>query len=269
MPDVEAKPQAASPTPPGVHAGKDPLSAKQREKAGARWGKIGKEVRGLNARTHADVLQAGVPEEMRQAAFEQTRTKRLAGSDWDHHEEKAYGSKYKHETAEAAFGSEVVQHHLDQFPEAHAFISEWAYNNITGAWKAWGQGSNFVSPLGAAESFLQKAIAGDGISTLEKALGIPAGDWSDKGKTNLIYRFIIKNPKKLDIRMPMGSEGGAYRKEWVFGGWTLGKAPEAVVNAMKLDELKELVKQGVIEIKRVNFLEPGNARQVDVGKLMA
>lgn len=68
-----------------------------------------------------------------------------------------------------------------------------------------------------------------------------------------MYRFIVKNPQALAIAMPVGRESGAYQKEWVFGGKTLGATVEAVVSKLSLDELKKAVAQGALEIRKVTF----------------
>ena len=111
------------------------------------------------------------------------------------------------------------------------------------------------------ERLFKNAVHSDGISSLETALGIKPGNWSDKGKTNEIYRFIVRDPKKFQIRLPTGVEGQAYQNEWLFGGRTLGGAPEAIINAMSLEELKTNVSSGVIEIELVNFIGNGQAKK--------
>ena len=151
---------------------------------------------------------------------------------------------------------------LDKFQKTHAFISEWAFGNILGQWKSWGTDSNFVAPLSDAESLLIKAKDGNGIETLEKELGIPAGSWASP--TNSIYRFIVHNPKQFDLRLPKGMESGAYQKEWVLGGKTLGGGAEAVINSMTLEDLRNNIANGVIEIKRLTFIGDKKAEQIPI-----
>ena len=159
---------------------------------------------------------------------------------------------------------EYARKQLEKFDKSHAFISEWAFKNIIGFWKSWGTGTNFVSTLSDAEALFRKATKADGIATLEKELGIPSGSWSNKGETNSIYRFIVDDPKKFNVRLPEGKEGGAYQDQWVLGGKTLGGAPEAVIDAMKLDDLKASVSSGAITIKKVTFIGGGRAEQSTV-----
>lgn len=151
---------------------------------------------------------------------------------------------------------------LEKFEKSHAYISEWSFGQILNVWKNWGMGTNFVSPLSDAENLLKKAKDKDGIATLEKELGIPEGKWASS--TNSIYRFIVHDPNKFNLRLPKGMEGGAYQNEWVLGGKTLGGAAEAVINAMNLEDLKTNVANGAIEIKRVTFIGAGQAEQSSV-----
>ncbi len=157
---------------------------------------------------------------------------------------------------------EHARNHLDKFKQAHAFISAWAMSNILGEWKRWGSDSNFVSPLSMADSYLKEAEAsGGGIATLEEKLGVPAGNWSNKGTEFTIYRFIVQDPQKFRVRLPSGKEGQAYQKEWLSGGKTLGGGDEAVINSMTLEDLKASVAAGAIEIIKVVFSSDGKAEQ--------
>jgi hypothetical protein len=155
--------------------------------------------------------------------------------------------------------------HLLQFDQTHTFIPEWAFGQIINVWKNWGRGTNFVAPLKNADILLDKAIAEDGITTLEIGLGIQEGAWASAN--NSIYRFIVKEPAKFDLRLPKGMEGGAYQNEWVHGGKTLGGEAEAVINAMSLEDLQKNVANGAIEIKRVTFFGGGKADQSTVTSL--
>lgn len=254
-------------------------NAEQSEKAKANFGKLRGKVIGNTKRVARDVAKAGVSPEIMEEAEKQTRIKRLVGGDWQQEKEWVIGpdgkrvagekaskhtlsdeekdgleKKYTHESAVAAFGEDKVKNHLDQFPQAHAWISEWAFTNIVSrAWKGWGAGSNFVTPLGVGDALFSAAKIGEGIATLEKKLGVPEGNWSNKGATNTIYRFIVKNPKALKIRMPMGKEGGAYQNEWVFGGKTLDGTMEAIVDSLTYEELVGSVGTGALIILKVSF----------------
>jgi len=208
----------------------------------------------LSAKTIIEIAKANIAPQHWQASLDQTVIRRRAGND-------NKTAKFTYQTAEAAFGADMVNQHLSMFDNAHAFISNWAFGNILNSWKNWGDGTNFVSSLADGERLFKNAVHSDGISSLETALGIKPGNWSDKGKTNEIYRFIVRDPKKFQIRLPTGVEGQAYQNEWLFGGRTLGGAPEAIINAMSLEELKTNVSSGVIEIEHVNFIGNGQAEK--------
>lgn len=264
-------------------------TAEQSESAKTNFGKLRGKVIGNTKRVANDVAKAGIAPEMVEEAEKQTRVKRLVGGDWQQdketvidadgkriagekeskhklsdEEKDGLGKKYAHESAEAAFGEDKVKNHLDQFPQAHAWISEWAFTNIVSrAWKGWGAGSNFVTPLGVGDALFNAAKNGDGIATLEKKLGVPPGNWSNKGATNTIYRFIVKNPKALKIRMPMGKEGGAYQNEWVFGGKTLDGTMEAIVDSLSYEELASSVGTGALQIIKVTF-DGDNSNETEI-----
>jgi hypothetical protein len=208
----------------------------------------------LSAKTIIEIAKANIAPQHWQASLDQTVIRRRAGKDNE-------TANFTYKTAEAAFGADMVNQHLSMFDNAHAFISNWAFGNILHEWKNWGDGTNFVSSLADGERLFKNAVHSDGISSLETALGIKPGNWSDKGKTNEIYRFIVRDPKKFQIRLPTGVEGQAYQNEWLFGGRTLGGAPEAIINAMSLEELKTNVSSGVIEIEHVNFIGNGQAEK--------
>jgi hypothetical protein len=214
----------------------------------------------LSAKTIIEIAKANIAPQHWKASLDQTVIRRRAGND-------NKTAKFTYNTAEAAFGADMVNQHLSMFDHAHAFISNWAFGNILHEWKKWGDGTNFVSSLADGERLLKNAVRSDGISSLETALGVTPGKWSDNGKTNEIYRFIVKDPKKFEIRLPTGIEGQAYQNEWLFGGRTLGGTPEAIINAMSLEELKNNVSNGVIEIELVNFIGPGQAEKQKISSI--
>ena len=87
------------------------------------------------------------------------------------------------------------------------------------------------------------AEGGRGLFHLEEKLGIPKSSWVNQCKSADygIWRFKILDPKALNLRIPSGSEYGAYgswvdrggvahRGEWRPGGQTLGGANEAVID---------------------------------------
>lgn len=52
---------------------------------------------------------------------------------------------------------------------------------------------------------------GRGIWDLEEALGIPTGSWVKNCEPDdTIYRYIVKKPADLMLRIPSGKEAGAY-----------------------------------------------------------
>lgn len=214
----------------------------------------------LSAKTLIEIAKANIAPQNWKASLDQTVIRRRAGN------ENAKAD-FTYKTAEQAFGADMVNQHLSMFKQAHAFISNYSFGKILHEWKNWGSGTNFVSSLADGERLLKNAIRSDGISSLESALGVKPGYWSDSGKTNEIYRFIVRDPGKFQIRLPTGVEGQAYQNEWLFGGRTLGGTPEAIINAMSLEELKNNVSSGVIEIERVNFIGPGQAEKQKIASI--
>jgi hypothetical protein len=59
----------------------------------------------------------------------------------------------------------------------------------------------------------------------------------------------------------------AYQNELLFGGRTLGATPEAIINAMSLEEFKNNVSSGVIEIELVNFIGSGQAEKQKISSI--
>ena len=195
------------------------------------------------------------------------------------------GSKEKIGSSAAYITPEERDGHLGEFLQgAHAFVSNDAYLKIQGLhmtesnFNAWGAGTNFVAPLSDADKLVEEAAAegGRGLFLLEERLGIPKMSWVNQCKSAEygIWRFKILKPEVLNLRIPSGSEYGAYgswvdkggdahRGEWRPSGQTLGGAKEAVIDqvgAGKFGEsgekageatrnkLAELQKDGVIQI---------------------
>ncbi len=188
-------------------------------------------------------------------------------------------------TAQYMTKEETQAHEKEFEPGGHAWISEWAHENILrgkgkkgfqndrGGFGAWGLDSNFVGTLGGADDAMEKASEahgkgeggeGAGIERLEKAYALKKGDW--KSKDNVIYRYRIPRESMglWQSRMPSGAEAGALRKLWVAGGKTGGGATEAVVNSVSREELKERVKQGHLVIERVHFGPDGKTSTTPV-----
>jgi hypothetical protein len=194
-------------------------------------------------------------------------------------------SKEKIGSAAAYTTPEERQGHLGEFLRgAHAFVPNEAYLKIRGKhvtepnFNAWGAGSNFVAPLADADKLVAEASAegGRGLFHLEEALGIPKLSWVKQcEKVNYgIWRFKIVKPEALNLRIPSGSEygaygswvdkGGAHRGEWRPGGRTLGGAKEAVIDQVGAgkwgesgdsaglatrNKLEELQKDGILKIE--------------------
>ncbi|MES3016908.1 MAG: hypothetical protein V4721_03970 [Bacteroidota bacterium] len=267
---------------------------------GENWGKLSGKVVGNRKKIGMELHKAGTDESVYDDAMSETMRKRLSGGDWEdtnsyetaqengkvvkkaavdadgkkvesRHQlsadEKAGLKKYKGTEGLSEAYQKMAKEQLKKFSKSHAFISEWAFGNILNVWKNWGSDANFVSPLSEAEVFFQQAVDGDGIATLEKALGIGPGGWSNKGQTSTIYRFIVNDPDKFQIRLPSGAEGQAYQKEWLSGGKTLGGGSEAVIKNMTLAQLRESVSSGGIEIHKITFLGKGSVEQTKVSAI--
>ena len=161
-------------------------------------------------------------------------------------------SKEKIGSSAAYITPEQREGHLAEFLRgSHAFVSNDVYLKIRGEhlteanFNMWGAGTNFVAPLADADKLVQEASAegGRGLFHLEEKLGIPKSSWVNQCKSAEygIWRFKILDPKALNLRIPSGSEYGAYgswvdrggvahRGEWRPGGQTLGGANEAVID---------------------------------------
>jgi hypothetical protein len=157
--------------------------------------------------------------------------------------------------------------HLKQFASgAHAFITPAIHRNIhnlPGAWAnfgGWGSDANFVAPLNRADELISQAAGedGHGIWDLEEKLGIPKGSWVKACAPDYnVYRYIIHDTARFNLRIPSGNERGAYASEWwndkyQRGQWepkgtTEGGAAEAVIDKIAIDDMKLLGKD-VFEI---------------------
>jgi hypothetical protein len=69
------------------------------------------------------------------------------------------------------------------------------------------------------------AKSGGNIAEMEKALGIPSGQWQGRE----MVRIDIPDPKGSNVRLPSGNEAGANEK-WLPGGKTPEGYSEAIVN---------------------------------------
>ena len=82
----------------------------------------------------------------------------------------------------------------------------------------------FVIPKKDMDNLLKKSN-GD-IAQIEKALGIPEGNWQDKGG---LVRVDIPNPEDYNLRLPTANMSGANEK-FELGGKTSGGIPEGVID---------------------------------------
>jgi len=172
--------------------------------------------------------------------------------------------------------------HLEQFlGGGHAFITAWIHKQIFNlnedgsGWGGWGRDANFVAPLAEADALVAKAAepGARGIWDLEVALGIPEGSWVKGCAPNYnIMRYIVHDPRALNLRIPSGNESGAYGSWWnkdqyQAGQWnpkgrTEGGAAEAVIDKISLADLQKLGKE-VLEIKEETSLADNTNRVVD------
>lgn len=267
---------------------------------GGHWGKVQSKVVGGRQKIAEELDRAGTDESVRDEAINETFRKRLTGGDWEDtasyemvpengkfvnkpkldekgqkvkskyqlsDDERAGLKNYKGTAGLSEAYQEMAKKHLQKFEKSHAFISEWAYGNILNVWKNWGADANFVSPLTEADSIFRQAVDGEGIATLEKVLGIGAGAWSNKGATSTIYRFIVNDPNKFNLRLPSGAENQAYQEEWLSGGKTLGGGSEAVIKNMSLADLRDSVASGAIEIRKITFLGKGSVEESQISSI--
>lgn len=244
--------QPAAPTPGPI--------APPPSKAKARWGGL----KGLVAES------AKFNEGTKPAASDSDKEKTTsAGGAWL---ASQVGSKEKIGSADAYMGSRsdptsAHSEHLKQFASgAHAFITPAIHRNIhnlPGAWAnfgGWGSDANFVAPLSSADALVKEAAGekGRGIWELEERLGIPKGQWVKACAPDYnVYRYIIHDTAKFNLRIPNGNERGAYASEWWNGkyqrgqwqpkGYTEGGAVEAVIDKISIDDMKLLEKE-VFEI---------------------
>jgi len=176
--------------------------------------------------------------------------------------------------------------HLRKFAGGgHAFIVHWAHRKVLGMDKdwnfdGWGQDANFVGTPSAAQNLVEEASSpgGFGLYHLENKLGVGDGDWVEKCKPIGfgIWRYHVKNPEALHIRMASGAESGAYSPyykdgkfkegEWVPKGKTLGGADEAVVDSLPRDKFFGAVANGSIQIELENSMQENTERELNEQK---
>ena len=75
----------------------------------------------------------------------------------------------------------------------------------------WPDNSQFVMPAREMDQLLAKA--GGDVAAVEKALGIPPGQWADRA----LARIDVPKPRDLNLCIPSGNEMGA-NQHWLPGG---------------------------------------------------
>ena len=172
--------------------------------------------------------------------------------------------------------------HLEKFAAGgHSFITDWAHRKIRGVdteWNfdGWGTDANFVGTPSAAQALVDEASKphGYGLYYLEQSLGVADGNWVSSCEPIHygIWRYHVRNPAALNIRMASGAESQAYSPwydkanafhegEWVPKGQTLGGADEAVVDALPRDQFNAAVDNGSIEIELDNSMQVNTKRE--------
>lgn len=154
-----------------------------------------------------------------------------------------------------------ISTHLGQYAGgAHAFITPYAHGNIDGAWGGWGKDNdtNFVSPLIESEKIYKHAVNNEGIFSIERSLGIESGkdySWAHPkyNPQNKLWRYIVPDPVSVGLRMVNGTEGQAYKNEWIAGGKTLGGANEAGIDVFRGDLFKQAIEDRTIIRKEVQL----------------
>ena len=170
------------------------------------------------------------------------------------------------------FMKDEIDNHLAEFRKGgiHAFIVADYHAGFQGAWGGWGKdnGNNFVAPLPAANAIVDKAINGEGIRTLEVALGIPAWDWVKKCPDGIIYRYIIPADKveQVGLKMAEGFEESAYNKEWIAGGRTEGRAKEAVIKTFRGKDYVNAIASKVLVIEALDLSKQTPSKEIKTEK---
>jgi hypothetical protein len=75
-------------------------------------------------------------------------------------------------------------------------------------------------------------VTGD-LASVKKRLGIPADQWNEP-----LVRLDVSDPLARNARLPTGKEEGA-NKLFVPGGYTIGGAPEMVIDPVPISQLAQ------------------------------
>ncbi|MFK8273031.1 hypothetical protein [Capnocytophaga canimorsus] len=89
----------------------------------------------------------------------------------------------------------------------------------------------FVAPTNQINDLLTKSNGN--ISVIEKALGIPKGDWQNRGG---LYKIDMLNPFEHNLRLPTSDSSGA-NELFVEGGKTIGGISEGVVDPVRITDV--------------------------------
>jgi hypothetical protein len=263
--------------PPSVIR-RDPDAARAPSKAKKGWGKIASTVEKSKS------FNEGKTPSKKSASSAKTVS---AGGAWL---ASQVGSQEKIGSVDDYMGSRddaesAQSKHLSQFlGGGHAFITPWVHKQIWNlnedgsGWGGWGRDANFIAPLGEADALVAKASApgARGIWDLEVALGIPEGQWVKGCAPDYhIFRYLVRDPVALGLRIPSGNESGAYGSwwnkdkyqagQWEPGGETEGGAAEAVIDKISLDKLSTLGKD-VFEVIEEKAMAANTKRVADEKK---
>lgn len=181
------------------------------------------------------------------------------------------GKLLPYRSASELYDKDTLQEILSNFEKAHAFIPQWAYEEIMQrGWDGWGEDRNFVGTIEQGDINFDAAKnaesknPGTGITVLENKCKVTAGSWSNynDNPTNIIYRFIVNNPRDMEfgLQISVGDEGRAHKDYWLAGSKTGGGIWEAVINAIEYDDLVSSIKSGAVTIIKVIFNE-GNTQE--------
>ncbi|ADB40279.1 hypothetical protein [Spirosoma linguale] len=137
--------------------------------------------------------------------------------------------------------------HLDKFKgKAYRFTMENAINK----YGVIGREDGFVFILAEEDALRIVNEAGSDIAKLEKALGLPEGQFqkplNNPVEPDRLLLLEINSPENLHLRMANGNEKGA-NEYWIPGGYTPDNLAEAVIDAIPTTRI-DLYKK--IEIAR-------------------
>ena len=127
---------------------------------------------------------------------------------------------------------DYIEKHLKQFENGGSFVmTQKQYVRFVDGSSYIGcpDNSQFIAP----KEFMDEInnLANGDIYVFEEMLGFDKGYFSSEGG---LVRFNIKDPTKLNLRMPSGNEFGA-NDHWIPGGYTDGGTAEAIIDKIPND----------------------------------